>query len=130
MPKGRPRFSRRTGRARTPKKTAQWERKARGVLSAAYTLQEPLNEPLKVYVLSVKPRPQNVSRKCDPEGLVWCPKMPDGDNVMKAALDAAVKAGLMTDDNIVVRWNCDTVWAEKGVQPRVELTLYTLTRDP
>ena len=44
------------------------------------------------------PRPQRLMRKRDPEGVVWCPKLPDIDNIIKAVLDAMTDDGWWKDD--------------------------------
>ena len=113
--KGRPRFSRATGAAFTPKTTAEWEGRARGEIAqqvpAGWAL---LDEPVAVFVTAVFPRPKSMicthtSGRCrceerHPQGQrLPFAKAPDGDNVEKIVWDAINAAGVWRDDARVVR---------------------------
>jgi|TARA_Y100000296_G_C5175114_1_gene259637 Holliday junction resolvase RusA-like endonuclease len=106
----------------TPKKSADWERSAAMLMSAEWH-QGPEDGPVEVVVLSVAPRPKRLLRKKDPDGLVWKPNKPDGDNIIKCVFDALVMAGVIRDDAQVVKhelWDC---YAERERGPRVEIVV-------
>ncbi|MDP6942737.1 MAG: RusA family crossover junction endodeoxyribonuclease, partial [Myxococcota bacterium] len=91
VPKGRPRFTVRGGRARTytDPKTVQYEHRVAWTISAATRSRElaPSGTPVRVDVLAVFPRPKRLQRQKDPAGLVPHTVRPDLDNVVKAVLD-------------------------------------------
>jgi len=120
--KGRPRATARAGfvRTYTPKKTAQWEAVAASTLMDTW-LQAPLDCPISVGILALFPRPQRMIWKTKPMGREpYCQK-PDIDNVAKAVLDAAQKAGIYRDDKSVWSIDCIALFCAGDESPRVEL---------
>jgi Holliday junction resolvase RusA-like endonuclease len=77
-------------------------------------------------VKAIKSRPQRLTRKSDPEGLMWRTTKPDADNVLKIVLDAIETAGIVTGDQQVALVECRSLYAEKVGHPRVEVTIETL----
>ena len=116
-------------RAYTPAKTARWESNAAFVMRNHYG-QEPINHAVEVVVRSVYKRPKRLHRRKDPAGLLWKPTKPDCDNELKAVLDSMVLAGVLTDDNLVVRATVESCWSEKEGGPRVTVTVSRLAGDP
>ena len=47
-----------------------------------------IDEPLRVDLLALMPRPKRLLRRKDPDGLIWDTSKPDRDNLDKAVLDA------------------------------------------
>ena len=127
--KGRPRVVRtKSGNVRgvTPEKTRAWERYAVRVLVWSWKGKPPLVGPVKVTLKAIKTRPQRLHRKSDPAGLMWRTVKPDVDNVAKSCLDSLVKAHVIGDDQQVARLECESLYAEKGGLPRIELTVEPL----
>lgn len=128
--KGRPRFTRATGRARTPDSTRQWEAQAATQLREQHTGQA-LDTRAPMWCVSVDayyPRP-----KARPDYVpleLW--KMRhhdlharsryDLDNVAKIVLDALQQGCVLEDDRCVVVLHAEAWFAgEDG--PRVEVAL-------
>ncbi len=116
-------------RAYTPAKTARWESNAAFMMRNSYG-QAPIAEPVEVVVRSIYSRPKRLHRRKDPAGLMWKPTKPDCDNELKAVLDSMVLAGVLTDDNIVVRATVESCWAEKEGGPRVTVTVSRVAGEP
>ena len=122
--KGRPIFSTRNGRvtARTPGKTAAWERFA----AAAFFMRrggQTITGPCRLHVVAVGKRPKRLMGKDDPQGRVWRTTKPDGDNVLKAVADALVLGEVIRDDVLLVEMTVLSVYAAKGEQACVEVEL-------
>ena len=113
--KDRPRVTR-SGHAYTPKETKRWE-SALAMMAQAHLPRTILDEPLRLDVLAVLPRPRRLLRKRDPDGLIWAPVKPDRDNIEKAVQDA-LKA-FWRDDALVVCGEPLKVYAEREGRPRV-----------
>ena len=124
---GRPRFVRVGNYVRTytPKRSAEWQAEAATVFAAGWS-RPPLDEPVRVVLVAVMPRPKRLLRKSDPVGRIICTTKPDVDNVAKAGLDALTKAGVIRDDAFVARLFVEKTYAAVEEGPRVEVTLSTL----
>ena len=123
--KGRPRFSRATGRAFTPKGTAEWERGAAYVIRSEWSGRfPPIDVPATVHVRAVFSRPGRLLRKKDPEGRMPCTKKPDVDNVVKCVLDALTMGGALRDDKVVWKVCAEKLYASKDESGCVEVELY------
>ncbi len=120
--KGRPKFVRATGRAYTPKGTAEWERSAAMIARAAWS-RAPLDGLVVVEVQAVFARPKRLLRKKDSAARIPCDVKPDIDNVVKCALDALVMAGVLRDDKQVFRVMAEKMFAGKTEGPCVEITI-------
>ena len=130
--KGRPRVAVRNGRAHayTPAATASWEARAEWHMGSAWGAHRgPEEGPVSVRVLALKSRPKALLPK-DQGGTA--PKSrppvvtrtvrttkPDGDNVIKAAADALVNAGVLRDDVQVVRWEAWSLYPALGEEAGV-----------
>lgn len=124
--KGRPRVVRRGGFARaiTPEKTRTWEANAAAQLAEAWGDRPPIDEPVNVAVVAVKSRPKRLLRRKDPDGRMYRETKPDLDNVIKAAADALVAAGVLRDDTLMVSPDGSrSLFAARGEGPRVEITV-------
>lgn len=82
-----------------PTKHRNWEAKAVALMRAAAGGEEPLEGPLWVEVEAVYPRPKNIPKRLGTGRRSPRSTRSDLDNVVKLALDAAVKAGWCVDDN-------------------------------
>jgi len=117
--KGRPRFSR-SGHARTPKKTKEWEARAAWIARIAWS-GEPLVGPVQVVVDVVHKRPQTLMRKKFADGrLVNGSSRQDIDNVCKAVLDA-VQGICYHNDNQVHELIAHQWYAARDEEARVEI---------
>ena len=121
--KGRPRVYRRKTKsggditvATTPEKTRRWESDFAAIV-AKHAPKTVLDEPLRVDILAVMPRPKRLTRKSDPDGLVWCTTNPDADNIRKAVLDAM--SAWWRDDALICAGETLKVYAGKGRVPCV-----------
>ena len=114
-------------RSFTPAKTVRWEQDVS--LAARQAMpNEIIDEPLRVDVLAVRPRPRALLRKADPDGLIWCPKKPDGDNIRKAVLDAL--STYWRDDALVVSGDTVKAYAERHGRSRVVVRIRSVTETP
>ena len=121
--KGRPRFSRATGRAFTPKGTAEWERGAAFVIRSDWG-RAPIDSPVVAKVTAVFSRPGRLLRKKDPDGRMPCTKKPDVDNVVKCVLDALTMGGALRDDKVVWKVCAEKLYASKDESGCVEIELF------
>ena len=125
--KGRHRFVSSGNGVRTYQdpKTRAYEREL-GFLLASNGPSVPLPGPIAVKIRFVMPRPQRLSRKKDPEGLLWHSQKPDLDNLIKAVLDAMTKGRWWACDSQVVRIGADKVFCEKARRPSIEMEVKAL----
>lgn len=122
--KGRPKATIVNGRPRmhTPAATRSWERDAAIILREAFGDSVSIDGPVSVTVLAIAARPKRLLRKKDPDGLLWRMSKPDGDNVLKACLDALVIGRIIRDDVQVVVSQVWSLYAERDGHPRVEVS--------
>jgi len=120
--KGRPKFVRATGRAYTPKGTAEWERGAALILRNAW-MKAPIDALCSVTITAIFSRPKRLLRKKDPDERIPCDVKPDIDNVVKCALDALVMSGVIRDDKTVWRVSAQKLYAARDEGPAVMITL-------
>lgn len=85
----------------------------------------PLEAPLSVSLVVYLPRPKALMRRKDPEGLIWCAKKPDRDNLDKAVLDCLKDDGWFRDDSQVVTGGVSKVYHAKGGVPGCLVTIET-----
>lgn len=108
----------------TPASTRKWE----ATVASLAAMQLPgtiIEGPVRVDVLAVMSRPKRLLRRNDPDGLVWAPTRPDGDNIRKAVLDAL--APFWRDDAQVVCGDTLKVYAEKAGRPRTVVRIRTMS---
>lgn len=130
--KGRPRFARAGAGVRTytPSATVEWEGAA--VLHLRNAYHGPLlTDPVHVEVVAVGRRPGHLlpkehggsapRSKPPPSGRMWRPTKPDADNVLKIALDALIKAGIIRDDVQAVSVSAVSVYAALDEAPYVRV---------
>lgn len=100
VPKARPRFDPRSGRAYTEKKYADWLSMASETV--AWTLRKPgLDGPL---LLRCALSPEQVELEvlpCSP--VEWTGRRPDLDNALGAVMDSLEQGGAVTNDREIVR---------------------------
>ncbi len=120
--KGRPRFSRASGRAYTPKGTAEWER-ACAMLARSEWRDAPLDDLSCLEVTAVMPRPKRLLRKKDPEGRILCGAKPDADNILKIVADSLQLAGVVRRDETIVQMSICKYYASKIEGACVEIRL-------
>ncbi len=89
--KERPRYSAKTHRMYTPKRTSTFEEKVRNAFLEKYNIAtEVSTKPFKAKIIAVFEPPQSLSKKKKEELLfrIDYTKKPDADNIAKAILDA------------------------------------------
>lgn len=113
--KGRPRFTT-TGRAYTPKRTADYEKKVRQAYNGEMF---PEDIPLSVHIDAYMAIPKSVSKRVHEEmrkGFKRPLKKPDGDNIAKAICDALNGKAYVDDKQVVhlsvSKWYSDVPRAE------------------
>lgn len=124
--KGRPRVVKvgGFGRTFTPDKTAAWEAKALAIAQSAWGRRPPHEGSVNVAVRAVKQRTQELMRSKHGDGRLLRTTNPDLDNVIKAALDALVTAGVLADDTLVVGLDGSrSLYCARGEAPRVEIII-------
>jgi len=119
--KGRHRTTK-TGHSYTPKTTAAWEMGAAYLMKSEWRLP-PYEEPCSLVVVAVFQRPKRLMRKRDPTHRIVAPVKPDFDNVAKIVCDALQRAGVVSDDKIIVDGRCLTVFTAIGEAPCLEILL-------
>ncbi len=122
--KDRPRVTR-SGHAYTPAATRRWE-SALALMAQDKLPIDVIDEPVKVDVLAILPRPKRLLRKSDPDGIIWAPVKPDSDNILKATLDA-LKA-FWRDDCLVVDARILKAFAERTGRPRMIIRIASAHR--
>lgn len=110
--KQRPRFSRRNGRAFTPKETVSFEQTV--AVIAAQHFPEPLEGPVVLTIRAVFEPPQSWSKK-KREALLYGPhtQRPDLDNIEKAILDGLNRVAF-ADDGQVYETSTRKTWGEQA----------------
>ena len=110
-------------------KSAQWRALAAQQMRAEWVaFRAPhqswdiLDEPVTVRITALTPRPASLPKRAG-TGRMRRAVKPDVDNVAKAALDALVTAGVLSDDRcvctlVVERWTCAV-----GEAPRVRVAV-------
>jgi Holliday junction resolvase RusA-like endonuclease len=99
MAKQRPRFSRATGTAYTPKQTANYENLIRLAFAERYPAHVPTADPVRLHVNAVFPIPKSWTKKKQIQavnGEIY-PGKPDVDNIQKIVQDAGNNL-IWTDD--------------------------------
>ena len=94
----------------------------------------PLDGPLLIRVIAVKSQPQRIRPARfrlpfdldDPDGRLYCPVVPDWDNIGKSAGDGLKKGGAIRDDARVVDGRVVTLWGGKGESPFVETYVFAV----
>ena len=124
--RGQPRGKQRARRSKhggvfTPRETVEWESTAALMMRTLWATKRPHPRPVTVEVWAVASRPKRLRRRKDPEGLMWRPAKPDGDNVLKAVCDALSRAGVVSDDARIVEKRVLSLYAERDGYPRVEV---------
>jgi Holliday junction resolvase RusA-like endonuclease len=91
----RPRMTR-TGHAYNPDSAKEWKR----AIQAAFLplRKETIDEPVEIAVCFFMPRPKSMKR---PECFIPHTKKPDGDNLIKAVMDALTDIKIWSDDSMV-----------------------------
>jgi len=109
--KGRPRARVFNGRVHlyTPAKTKYYEQKVQRTAQRASLVST--EQPIRIDILAVTKRPQRLCRKKDPDGLIYRPAKPDGDNIRKAILDGL---SMFFDDKQVVSGETVCLYAAKN----------------
>jgi Holliday junction resolvase RusA-like endonuclease len=130
VPKGRPRAaSTPVGiRMHTPKKTATYERKARGSAIVAMNGSKPFARPVSLDVEIIVPIPASWSKKRQTLariGVIGATKKPDADNVLKAIKDA-MNGVVYADDAQVVAITLSKAYGE---HPRVEVAVSEIDKE-
>jgi len=130
--KGRPRFVRKTGRAVTPKKTADYEKFV--ALCARMAMVErgilaPLEGPVALRLVVLHPRPKRVGRAHVLHGCAqraFCAgggSIPDLSNVVKA-LEDGLQGVVFQNDSQVVYLESSKCYAADGEEAGVEVEVW------
>ena len=113
----------------TPKRTRTWEALCEETARWKWRGRPPINHAVTATIVAVFPRTQACDKRKH-DGRQWRPKRGDIDNVIKAALDGIQNAGIIEDDALVVAVHGYGVYAAKGEEPHVEITLSTVPDFP
>lgn len=81
-------------------RTEEWRSIARLTIAEAWAGKPPINVPVVLLVEAVAQRPQSIPKRLG-TGRLWLTRKPDWDNIGKGT-DAIVKAGVLSDDVLVV----------------------------
>ena len=120
QPKGkqRPRVCRINGRsvAYTPRQTIEYENLIRASYTAISKAKFERNLPLEISILALFPIPKYASKKTKElmiNGYIFPTKKPDGDNIIKAILDA-LNGVAYRDDSQICRVYFEKMYAENA----------------
>lgn len=121
-------------RTHTPDKTKQYEDAIARWIRGAFTVRAPRlaekHQPVKLEVLCVFARPQNMCRRADPPGYVFKASRPDASNLLKSIEDGIEKAKkILEDDAQIVDVHIQKVYGDKEQTPEIKLWIYTLGGD-
>lgn len=120
VPKGRPRFSRKTGHVYTPKRTQSSEALIRDF--ARKEFPKPLDGPVSVRIICYYPRPKNMIWKRKPMPREWKCTRPDIDNIIKTATDA-LQGIAYRDDGQICRIEAEKWICAGDESPMVSVTV-------
>lgn len=111
--KQRPRFSRKSGTAFTPKETVGFENAVRSI--AATMFKEPIQGPVGVCILAKFEPPPSWSKRKRAEHLklVWHTQKPDQDNIAKAICDGLNRIAF-ADDSQIASHACQKIWSDRA----------------
>lgn len=129
VPKARPRVSKNTKRAYTPKKTVAYEQRVRESYYNAYPDEKPFPAGTMVaaFIIAYYPVPKSATKKQRADmlaGRIFKTTRPDGDNIEKAIFDA-LNGMAYDDDGQICYQTCQKRYAE---EPRAEIKLYRLVQ--
>ena len=112
VPKGRPRFSRKTGRTYTPKDTSKYEKLVRECYGDNYFFD---TEYIKITVIAQFEIPQSYSKKKKQEALAGkiFPTKCDLDNIVKSITDG-LNGIAFKDDRYIIRLEAEKIFAEEA----------------
>jgi Holliday junction resolvase RusA-like endonuclease len=120
--KGRPRFSRQTGHAYTPEKTARFEERLAWAAQSTMNRAPLLEGALHMTVVAYFSVPSSKSAKWKTDALahrVRPTKKPDIDNIIKGVADALNKV-VYVDDTQIVSLNTRKFYSDR---PRIEISI-------
>lgn len=121
--KARPRFSRKTGTAYTPEKTARYEERLAWAAQAEMAGRKLFDGPLRVSIYAYVSIPASASKRKRADmlaGVIRPVKKPDIDNIVKGVSDALNKV-VWVDDSQISHLIASKQYAE---QPRIEIDLW------
>lgn len=99
------------------KRSASWQHDASRDMRAAFGEgKAPLDEPVRVTIEAVMPRPKSVPQRLG-QGRLWRKAKPDADNVAKAVCDALVEGGILVDDTRVSSLTVTSLYASASEGP-------------
>lgn len=84
-----------------------------------------VENPTRIDITWLFPRPQRLLRKRDPEGRIPHVSKPDRDNLDKAVMDALVQLNVLSDDCIVWDGRLTKYYVAKGEAPGAIITIHT-----
>lgn len=129
VPKARPRVSKNTKRAYTPKKTVAYEARVKEAYYNAFFNEKPFPAGTMVaaYITAFFPIPKSATKKRRADmiaGRIFKTTRPDADNIEKAIFDA-LNGLAYEDDGQICYQVCSKRYAE---EPRAEVKLYRLVQ--
>ena len=112
VPKGRPRFSKKTGRTYTPNDTSKYEKLVRECYGDNYFFD---TEYIKITVIAKFEIPQSYSKKKKQEALAGkiFPTKCDLDNIVKSITDG-LNGIAFKDDRYIIRLEAEKIFAEEA----------------
>ena len=92
------------------------------MIRSSWASREIIDEPCRVEIWAYRKRTQfmNAKKRHDVE---LCGTKPDIDNIAKICLDAAVRSGVLKDDNIVCELIVFKRWAPPSMDGFVEISI-------
>ena len=103
----------------TPSRTVAWEGRASVVFRDSWGAREALDEPVRLSVVALFPRPKRMMWKTRPMPRVPFASRPDASNVLKAVEDALEKAGCYRDDKLIWSSSIEAFYCSGSETPLV-----------
>ena len=122
VPKSRPRFSFKSKRAYTPKKTKDYEELVKEYVKPL--VSEKIHGPIEATFLFVMERPKYMMTKKYKDGLIIHTKKPDLDNLIKSTMDAL--NSVLNDDAQICKIYAEKFYSDKSRNPYTKIIIKQL----
>src|SRR3990167_1541416 len=121
---GRPRFFRRGSYVSTYDPARSKAHKELIAMCAKSKIDRPLKGPVIIAIVFLFPRPQTLTKKSSPQGIIPHIKRPDGDNLIKAILDG-MNGIAYKDDSQVFDISAKKYYCAIGREPETLVSIHT-----
>jgi len=112
--KGRPRFSKATGKPFKAESTREFEAMLAAEIKCAWPHHEPQwSCPMILEVVAIFDRPKRLLRKKDTDDMIPHTVVPDASNILKSVEDSLNLSGKISDDSVIYSSRCRKFYGER-----------------